>query len=61
MAEIIALTAIVFIIGGAIGYSVKAKKSGVKCIGCPNRRDCAKKAQEESEKTKLCCCCKHDD
>ena len=61
MVEIIAIVAIVLIIGGAIGYIVKAKKSGVKCIGCPNWRDCAKKAQEESEKTKLCCCCKHDD
>ena len=61
MIEIIAIVAIVLIIGGAVAYIVKAKKSGVKCIGCPNRRECAKRSQDESQKTNLCCCCKRED
>ena len=30
------------IISGAIGYIVKAKKSGKKCIGCPEAKRCGK-------------------
>ena len=31
------------IIGGAIGYIVKEKKRGVKCIGCPSAGTCQKR------------------
>ena len=41
--EIIALLVLVFIIGGAAIYIVKAKKSGKKCIGCPDGCSCGKK------------------
>ncbi len=34
MADIIILGIVVLLIGLAIVYIVKAKKSGVKCIGC---------------------------
>ena len=39
--EIIAIAAIVLIIGGAVAYIVKAKKSGKKCIGCPDSASCS--------------------
>lgn len=34
MADIIAVLILLVLIGCAVGYIVKAKKSGVKCIGC---------------------------
>ena len=36
MADFIIAGIVVLLIGAAIAYIVKAKKSGVKCIGCPN-------------------------
>ena len=33
--DIIVIAAIVLVIGGAVAYIIKAKKSGRKCIGCP--------------------------
>ncbi len=38
---IIAIAAIVLIIGGALAYIIKAKKSGKKCIGCPDSSSCS--------------------
>ena len=29
------------IVGGAVAYIVKAKKSGQKCIGCPDSKTCS--------------------
>ena len=40
LTEIIAIAAIVLIVGGAILYIIKAKKSGRKCIGCPYSSSC---------------------
>ena len=40
MADIIVLLILAFLIGGAVTYIVKAKKSGVKCIGCPAGGNC---------------------
>ena len=39
--DIIAAVAIVLIVGGAIAYIVKSKKSGQKCIGCPDSKTCS--------------------
>ena len=39
--DIIVIAAIVIIIGLAVGYIIKAKKRGVKCIGC-SACDCGK-------------------
>ena len=39
--EIIAVIAIVLIIGVAIAYIVKEKKRGNKCIGCPYAKECS--------------------
>lgn len=37
----IVLLAILLIVGGAVAYIIKAKKSGKKCIGCPDSSFCA--------------------
>ena len=52
--EVIAIAAIALIIGGAVFYIIKAKKSGKKCIGCPDGCSCSGKSccacgQQESE------------
>ena len=39
--EIIALVAIVLIIGAAIGYLVYSKRRGKKCVGCPYSDSCS--------------------
>ena len=41
LTDIIVSAAIVLIIGGAVAYIVKAKKSGKKCIGCPYATSCS--------------------
>ncbi len=38
---IIVIAVIVAILGGAIFYIVRAKKKGVKCIGCPAGSSCS--------------------
>lgn len=40
MADIIAVLVLLVLIGCASAYIVKAKKSGVKCIGCPAGGQC---------------------
>lgn len=46
MADLIVLTVVLIILGLAIGYLVKEKKQGSKCIGCPYAKSCTKKAQK---------------
>lgn len=41
METIIVIILLALILGGAIRYIYKAKKSGVKCIGCPSGGKCA--------------------
>ena len=41
--EIIAIALVVLIIGGAVAYIIKSKKSGKKCIGCPYCDSCSGK------------------
>ena len=50
--DIIALVAIALVIGGAVFYIIKAKKSGKKCIGCPDSPTC-------SGSCRNCTCCSH--
>ena len=38
--DIIVIAVIALIVGAAVGYIVKAKKSGKKCIGCPYASSC---------------------
>ncbi len=55
MGEIIAIALIGLIIGGAVLYVVKAKKSGSKCIGCPNAKHCPSRNPKNG-----CNCCGED-
>lgn len=41
MANLIVIALIAGCVGGAVRYLVKAKKSGVKCIGCPSSGGCS--------------------
>ena len=43
MANLIVLIILAVIIGCAIRYIYKAKKHGVKCIGCPDGTSCSGK------------------
>ncbi|MBE6654795.1 MAG: FeoB-associated Cys-rich membrane protein [Ruminococcaceae bacterium] len=38
--NIIIIAVIALIVGGALAYIIKAKKSGKKCIGCPYGDSC---------------------
>ena len=42
MENIIIVAVLVIILGLALGYVIKAKKSGGKCIGCPSGASCGK-------------------
>ena len=39
--DIILIIVIGLIVGSAVGYIIKAKKNGQKCIGCPHAKQCA--------------------
>ena len=41
MENVIIIAVLVIIIGFAAGYVIKAKKSGKKCIGCPDGGSCS--------------------
>lgn len=41
MENIMILIVLGLIVGGAAGYVYKAKKSGRKCIGCPDGGSCS--------------------
>ena len=43
MVNIIVIAVIVLVVGGALAYIIKAKKSGKKCIGCPDSCSCSSK------------------
>ena len=40
MDDIIIIIVVAVILAIAIGYIVKQKKKGVKCIGCPHGKQC---------------------
>ena len=40
MENVIAVLLIVVILGSAIGYMIREKKRGSKCIACPFGKDC---------------------
>ena len=40
MVNLIAIVVIALIVGGAAGYIYKAKKRGVRCVGCPDGGTC---------------------
>lgn len=44
MENFIIIAVLVLILGVALSYVIKAKKSGKKCIGCPNSATCGSKS-----------------
>ena len=40
MADFIVIVILAVLIGAAVSYIIKAKKNGVKCIGCPAGGSC---------------------
>ncbi len=56
MTDFIIAAVLLIVVGLALGYIIKAKKSGVKCIGCPAACNCKSKGNETS-----CCGCQGDD
>jgi len=44
MTDLIVAVVLLLIIGSAIAYIIRAKKSGAKCIGCPHAKTCGRKA-----------------
>lgn len=38
--DVIAILLAALIVVGAVAYIIKAKRSGKKCIGCPNSASC---------------------
>jgi hypothetical protein len=55
MENFIIIAILVVIIGCAIAYIVKAKKKGIKCVGCPNAEICSR-AQKENCNGCSCSC-----
>lgn len=41
MTDVIVVVVLLVVIGAAVAYIVKAKKSGVRCIGCPSGGSCS--------------------
>lgn len=48
--DVVAIVSILIVIGGAVAYIIKSKKSGKKCIGCPYASSCSKN-------NNTCSCC----
>lgn len=40
MTDFITIIFLLVVIGSAIGYIIKSKKKGIKCIGCPYHKSC---------------------
>lgn len=56
--DLILLAVIALIIGGAVAYIIKAKKSGKKCIGCPDSGSChAKQGRSDADGCDGSCGC----
>ncbi|MBE6577534.1 MAG: FeoB-associated Cys-rich membrane protein [Ruminococcaceae bacterium] len=56
MIDIIVIAVIVLIVGAAVAYIIKAKKSGKKCIGCPDGCSCGK-SKNSGDCSSGCCEC----
>lgn len=49
MTDLMVIAVVLVIVGAATAYIMKAKKRGVKCIGCPLAGECAKKQSSDSK------------
>ena len=50
MTDLIVILILLILIGAAVSYIIKAKKSGVKCIGCPAGGSCPGSARLPKKK-----------
>ncbi len=57
MDDIIIIAILLLVIGGAAFYVYKAKKSGKKCIGCPDSESCSGSCGGCNSNTENCCQC----
>lgn len=55
MGDYIAIAFVAIILIAAFVYIIRAKKKGVKCIGCPSGGKCKANKNNSS-----CCCCNCD-
>ena len=46
--DIVIAVVLLAVLTMSIGYIIKAKKSGAKCIGCPSSKECSEKHSEYS-------------
>ena len=42
MIDILIIAIVVALAGASLGYIIRAKKRGAKCIGCPSGGNCSK-------------------
>ncbi len=47
LTDFIILAVLIIVVGSALAYIIHKKKSGVRCIGCPESGSCS---------NKKCCC-----
>ena len=50
MADVIAVLILVVLIGGAAAYLIRAKRNGVKCVGCPAGGNCSDRRKRKRKK-----------
>lgn len=53
LADVIVIAILAAVSAGIVAYLIREKRRGVKCIGCPYAKECAKKScasQEGAEK-----------
>ena len=50
MENLVAAVILILIVGGAAAYLVKAKRSGVKCVGCPVGGSCSSSRKTKKKK-----------
>lgn len=46
LSTVVAVIIVVAIVGGALAYIIHARKSGKKCIGCPDCKSCSGKCNK---------------
>lgn len=56
LANIIAALIVILIVCAAVRYIVKAKKKGVKCIGCSSAGSCCTSHNEQEQSECSCGC-----
>ncbi|NBI64758.1 FeoB-associated Cys-rich membrane protein [Clostridiales bacterium] len=56
MSNLIVIGILAILLGAAITYIVRAKKRGVKCIGCPAAGTCSHAHKENGDPESSCGC-----